>query len=683
MAPATHSSYTLNVSNDDGTTSSRTYSVYRPGKLKPSPTNLAPAILVFYGGGNCGFNPPGRFISMAAPDRFIVVAMEIPCGRVNHWEKRNVDSSSTAAPNDEPYVAAVVNDITQCPSTGAGPNQCVDPKRIYAAGLSSGGNMVGDIMCDVQNSPLFRGYLIDSSSLQLFNGAPHCPSPNRSFFVMLAVSNYGPDSGLYYDTTANPHLDVSEFADWAGSRLGCTKGRTDDAIGAPVASTLRYTYIGPCAYAAAGSAAVMALGVQNGAHGWGCQDSDAGTQPGGCPSMTNPPGLDPAGRPRTNGLFVEQAFWNFVSQGYSSSTPASPLSETQPPTVAMATPANGATVSGDVTVGAHASDDTAVASVQIELDGNDLGAQQNAGPAGLYSVAWNTTTASLGRHALRAIARDVVGNTAISASTVANVEQATAHVAGPTWAALGDAYSSGAGDPPYLAGTNSARNRCRRSLVAYPYFDAVLLRLTPANLAFHACSGAKIADFYRADRHDPGTPQLKWVDPATRIVTVTVGWADASLPEVIQACGRAPTHCQARWRRVVKSAIVRMGKTSASSPNSLSRLYRMIAAAGPHAKVIVLGYPRLFPALPPRSCQLGAHGPRLKRASMKWINSLISGLDKTSQDAAASAHVTYATSSYSAFAGHESCTRQSYMNGSLYPNGRGQLALAQLIVRFT
>jgi hypothetical protein len=68
---------------------------------------------------------------------------------------------------------------------------------------------------------------------------------------------------------------------------------------------------------------------------------------------------------------------------------------------------------------------------------------------------------------------------------------------------------------------------------------------------------------------------------------------------------------------------------------------------------------------------------------MKWINSLISGLDKTSQDAAASAHVTYATSSYSAFAGHESCTRQSYMNGSLYPNGRGQLALAQLIVRFT
>lgn len=323
--------YTLaDVSNGDGTTATREYGVWRPTNLVPSPQNRAPAVLVFYSAGNCGLQPSGRFASFAPSQRFVVVYMAAPCGRDNNWDKRNIDPATSTAVNDEPYVAAVVEAITQCPSSGAGLNQCVDPQRVYAAGTSSGGNMTADVMCDAQSSPLFRAYLIDSSSLQLYEGAPACPSTNSHFFVMMALSNYGIDEKLYYDTDVNPHLDVPAFADWAAARLGCTGRRVDDTIGYPLASTLRYTYSGPCAFALAGSPAVVTLGIQNGAHTWVCQDSDAGAQPNACPGMSNPPGLSSAGLPNTNGLFVEQEFWSFVAQGLSSEeTP--PAFETWPP----------------------------------------------------------------------------------------------------------------------------------------------------------------------------------------------------------------------------------------------------------------------------------------------------------------------------------------------------------------
>ena len=98
-----------------------------------------------------------------------------------------------------------------------------------------------------------------------------------------------------------------------------------------------------------------------------------------------------------------------------------PVVDTTPPSVAMTSPANGATVSGTVTVSASATDDTRVAGVQFLLDGANLGAEVTAPP---YTVAWTTTSASNGAHALGARARDAAGNQATSAAatvTVANV----------------------------------------------------------------------------------------------------------------------------------------------------------------------------------------------------------------------------------------------------------------------
>jgi hypothetical protein len=90
------------------------------------------------------------------------------------------------------------------------------------------------------------------------------------------------------------------------------------------------------------------------------------------------------------------------------------------PTVAITSPASGATVSGTITVTAGAADNTGVVGVQFQLDGVNAGAEVTAAP---YSVPWNTTTASNGSHTITAVARDAAGNTTTSAPvtvTVAN-----------------------------------------------------------------------------------------------------------------------------------------------------------------------------------------------------------------------------------------------------------------------
>src|SRR6266403_999843 len=85
--------------------------------------------------------------------------------------------------------------------------------------------------------------------------------------------------------------------------------------------------------------------------------------------------------------------------------------DTTSPTVSISSPTGGATLSGITTVTANASDNVAVASVQFQLDGANVGALDTTAP---YSVSWDTTTATNGSHTLSAIAKDAAGNSATS-----------------------------------------------------------------------------------------------------------------------------------------------------------------------------------------------------------------------------------------------------------------------------
>lgn len=120
-----------------------------------------------------------------------------------------------------------------------------------------------------------------------------------------------------------------------------------------------------------------------------------------------------------------------ITPGNASSTPPAGYScyqgqpDTEPPSVSITSPANGATVTGVVTVSASASDNVGIAGVQFQLDGVNLGAEDTTAP---YSLSWDTTRTNNGSHTLTAIARDTSANTTTSSPvsvTVSNLAPST------------------------------------------------------------------------------------------------------------------------------------------------------------------------------------------------------------------------------------------------------------------
>jgi hypothetical protein len=106
-------------------------------------------------------------------------------------------------------------------------------------------------------------------------------------------------------------------------------------------------------------------------------------------------------------------------------TVANTVADTTPPTVAIASPAGGSSVSGSVGVSGTASDATAVARVDVAVDG---GAWSTAGGTTAWSWTWSASGATNGTHTLTARAVDTAGNASTSAVTVsvANAADSTA-----------------------------------------------------------------------------------------------------------------------------------------------------------------------------------------------------------------------------------------------------------------
>ena len=94
---------------------------------------------------------------------------------------------------------------------------------------------------------------------------------------------------------------------------------------------------------------------------------------------------------------------------------APPPGDTTPPTTSITSPANGATVSGTVTVAASAGDNVGVTRVELYVDGALIGTDTSSP----YQIAWNTTTATNGSHGLQTRAYDAAGN--VGSSTVVSV----------------------------------------------------------------------------------------------------------------------------------------------------------------------------------------------------------------------------------------------------------------------
>lgn len=105
---------------------------------------------------------------------------------------------------------------------------------------------------------------------------------------------------------------------------------------------------------------------------------------------------------------------------------AAPLPDTTRPVVGFVSPANGTSLTGNAGISVSATDNTAVSSVTLSIDGVAT-ATDTAAP---YTFAWNTNSALNGSHTLSATAVDAAGNSSTASISVIvnNVVDMTAPV---------------------------------------------------------------------------------------------------------------------------------------------------------------------------------------------------------------------------------------------------------------
>jgi hypothetical protein len=315
--------------------------------------------------------------------------------------------------------------------------------------------------------------------------------------------------------------------------------------------------------------------------------------------------------------------------------------------------------------------------------------------------------------------------------------------AGPIhYVALGDSYSSGEGNPPFLPGTNtSGRNadQCHRSYVAYPEFIDQDPALDITSYTSRACSGATSAELEWGNPGNNEDAQVGHITSQTNLVTIGVGGDDVGFSQVLAWCitgldTGASSDCP-------KMRVPGLDGGSESLANretqlisnlgddvfcytptgyydcgpSLHSIYEDIASrAASGVRIIVLLYPHLFTNDPASTgCHLaGADGSvaRISEANILWLNQGVDQLDakiisEVQIAKKAGLSISYAdprpdwsaTSGNASPGGHGVCTKQPWINGliiqptvswipakpsvySFHPNATGQKEFYQAIV---
>ncbi|GAA0598755.1 SGNH/GDSL hydrolase family protein [Actinomadura livida] len=241
----------------------------------------------------------------------------------------------------------------------------------------------------------------------------------------------------------------------------------------------------------------------------------------------------------------------------------------------------------------------------------------------------------------------VFGALTIAAGSI--VWSAPASAAATNYVALGDSYSSGTGAGNYDPDSGS----CKRSANAYPNLWAAANATD--SYRFAACSGATTSSV--------SSGQLGALSSSTTLVSITVGGNDAGFSNVMQTCVLQSTStCQNR----VAQAESYMRNTL---PGRLDSLYAQIRSRAPSARVVVLGYPRLYTIV---DWCVG-----LGNAKRTALNSAADTLAGVTRQAADRAGFTW-SDVRDEFAGHELCSGDDWLNAvtlpiesSYHPTARG------------
>jgi lysophospholipase L1-like esterase len=232
------------------------------------------------------------------------------------------------------------------------------------------------------------------------------------------------------------------------------------------------------------------------------------------------------------------------------------------------------------------------------------------------------------------------------------------------YVALGDSFASGNGAGPY----QTPDNGCHRSSGAYPQVWADAHPLATSFL--EACSGATTQDVI--------DKQLTHLSASTTLVSVTIGGNDVVALKGILACMQSPDPAVCHAAAVAGQAAI-----TSVLPARLDAVYAAIRSRAPSARVVVVGYPRLFSL---NSCEWDQMWPTDKRTE---INHTIDMLGAVILERAAAAGFAYVDPTPS-FEGHGICGSSPWINMAgpddfswFHPNALGQQSLASLFTLMT
>jgi GDSL-like lipase/acylhydrolase family protein len=230
---------------------------------------------------------------------------------------------------------------------------------------------------------------------------------------------------------------------------------------------------------------------------------------------------------------------------------------------------------------------------------------------------------------------------ALGAAAAVTVAAAPASAAN-SYVALGDSYASGTGTRTYLNDGTS----CQRSVYAYPSLISASKGLT---LNFRACSGAKVADVTNT--------QLSALTAATTRVSISVGGNDAGFADVLTECALPGWASDCNGAIDDAQAII-----TNTLPARLSSLYTSIRSKAPNAKVVVVGYPRIFQG---EDCNAFTWFSPAEETRLNQTADLLNS--KTSSLAGAKGF-SFANPT-SRFSGHAVCDSPEWLNGLSNPVG--------------
>lgn len=218
-----------------------------------------------------------------------------------------------------------------------------------------------------------------------------------------------------------------------------------------------------------------------------------------------------------------------------------------------------------------------------------------------------------------------------------------------SYVALGDSFAAGAGAAP-------AQDTCLSSALAYPRLIAAVARM---DLTMAACAGATMATVT-----DIQLPALK---ASTDYVTVQAGGNDIEFAPVFNLC-MLPQNDAVCLAKVGQET----AKLNRSFVDGARELYLAIRAKAPNARLIVVGYPRLFNGT---NCNAGVE---YSPAEQQAMNAAVDLLNRRLRQAASSVGARFANPT-TAFANHAWCARRSWINGPEHPVGFHPNALGQLL----